>query len=57
MKLQSLETNLGNCEVLLKAGRFIDVYEDLLMHRRELKTAIADLQEFVKTLQQKGVWV
>lgn len=57
LKLQALETNLSNCEVLLKAGRFIDCYEDIGLHKRELKTAIADLQAFVKTLQDKGVWV
>ena len=56
MKLQRLETSLGNCEVLLKAGRFIDCHEDILTHKRELKTAIADLQEFVKTLHTKGIW-
>lgn len=56
MKLQSLETDLCNCDVLLKAGRIIDCHEDLELHIRSLKSAIADLQEFVKTLQKKNIW-
>lgn len=56
LKLQQLETDLGNCQVLLKAGRIIDTYEDLDTHIRTLKSSIADLQEFVKTLQTKNIW-
>lgn len=57
LKLQSLDTRLYNWDVLFRTGHFIDVFEELTEQRRELKTAIADLQEFVKTLQSKGIWI
>lgn len=57
LKLQRLETDLGNCDILLRAGRFFDTADDLKAGKVELQTAISDLQAFVKTLQLKKIWI